>query len=207
MRTLRAIGADLLTTDWNMIEELKWIYLLNECQAARQQTTPSENREPNRVGSGSPGIGLTTQHCQSGNIMMLAFTLLLYAMAIFKSRLLPLQPCWASSIEPSSLEGQTSSENATQDEIPLLPPVSDNSEGYRKLSLGDTLKLDDLGPIIINPDGTTRRIANWANLTKFEQDNTWRLISARNKRRIAALQAKKEDEGDVLVDQEDKSDT
>eukprot|EP01039_Chlorochromonas_danica_P001806 gene1806-1973_t len=139
--------------------------------------------------------------------MMLAFTLLLYAMAIFKSRLLPLQPCWASSIEPSSLEGQTSSENATQDEIPLLPPVSDNSEGYRKLSLGDTLKLDDLGPIIINPDGTTRRIANWANLTKFEQDNTWRLISARNKRRIAALQAKKEDEGDVLVDQEDKSDT
>lgn len=134
--------------------------------------------------------------------MMLAITLFLYAIAIFKSRLLPLQPCWASSIEPSS----SSSENVTQDEIPLLPPVSDNSEGYRKLSLGDSLKLDDLGPIIINPDGTTRRIANWANLTKFEQDNTWRLISARNKRRMAALQAKKESKGDVLVDQEDKSD-
>jgi len=75
-------------------------------------------------------------------------------------------------------------------EVPALPPPStDPGNPLRTLSLGgDPLKLDDLGPIIINPDGTTRRIANWQTLTKQEQESSWRIISARNKKRISELQ-------------------
>ncbi len=35
-----------------------------------------------------------------------------------------------------------------------------------------------------------RRIANWDILTQFEKDNTWRIISARNRRRIEELKQK-----------------
>jgi len=60
--------------------------------------------------------------------------------------------------------------------------------GNRKLEVGgEALKLDDLGPIIINTDGTTRRISNWSEMTKQEQESSWRMISARNKKRIEEL--------------------
>jgi predicted Fe-S protein YdhL (DUF1289 family) len=57
----------------------------------------------------------------------------------------------------------------------------------RTLALGEKVSMDELGPIIINPDGTMRRIANWNELTKGEQESTLRQISARNKKRIQAL--------------------
>ena len=49
--------------------------------------------------------------------------------------------------------------------------------------------MDDLGPIIVNPDGTTRRIANWDSLSRQERESAWRLISARNRLRIERLRA------------------
>ena len=44
--------------------------------------------------------------------------------------------------------------------------------------------------MIVNPDGTMRRITNWDILTKQEQESTWRIISARNKKRLDALKRK-----------------
>lgn len=78
-------------------------------------------------------------------------------------------------------------------DIPLLPPPvvepeDNNGEVTRQFQLGgDALKLDHLGPIIINTDGTTRRISNWDTLSKQEQASTWRLISARNRKRLEEL--------------------
>jgi hypothetical protein len=77
--------------------------------------------------------------------------------------------------------------------VPLLPEPSAASEELLKLNLGETFKMDHLGPIIINPDGTTRRIANWDTLSPIEKETSWRMISARNKKRIAALQKAKEE--------------
>ena len=57
----------------------------------------------------------------------------------------------------------------------------------RSFQLGEALKLDELGPIIVNPDGTTRRIANWDSLSRQERESAWRLISARNRLRIERL--------------------
>ncbi len=95
------------------------------------------------------------------------------------------------------------------EDIPLLPPPS--GEASHKITLGETLKLDHLGPIIINTDGTTRRIENWDTLTKAEQANTWRLISARNQKRIEVLkkqleEAKEKGESEA-EEQESSSDT
>ena len=73
-------------------------------------------------------------------------------------------------------------------EIKLLPPVSTMSEGEtRSISLGESIKFEELGPIIINTDGTTRRIENWNTLSPQEKASSWRLISKRNAQRLEAL--------------------
>ena len=54
-----------------------------------------------------------------------------------------------------------------------------------------------MGPVIINADGTTRRIDNWDQMTEQEQKVAWRRISKRNEERRKALleQQQKEMEG------------
>ena len=58
----------------------------------------------------------------------------------------------------------------------------------------EVIKIDKLGPIIINSDGTMSRIENWANLSDRERENSLRLIAKRNKLRREALQAKENHE-------------
>jgi hypothetical protein len=87
-----------------------------------------------------------------------------------------------------------------KDLIKLLPEPSTTGERSREIKLGEAIKFEELGPIIINPDGTTRRITNWANLTKQEQASTFRLISARNKKRLAELQKRSENLDTIITD-------
>eukprot|EP00624_Nannochloropsis_granulata_P006068 evm.model.NODE_4407_length_63659_cov_22.504595.10 len=60
-------------------------------------------------------------------------------------------------------------------------------EQQQQWRLGETLSLSELGPIIINADGTTRRIKNWGQLSKWEQERTLVRIAKRNQERMAAL--------------------
>ena len=53
---------------------------------------------------------------------------------------------------------------------------------------GGSTSLDELGPVIVNKDGSLARIANWEQMTEEEQNTTMRLIGAQNRRRVAALQ-------------------
>jgi hypothetical protein len=48
-------------------------------------------------------------------------------------------------------------------------------------------KLYSWGPLIINTDGTLNRVANWQSMTEAEQASAFRLLCARNKRRVEAL--------------------
>ena len=73
----------------------------------------------------------------------------------------------------------------------------------RQISLGESVSLKELGPIIINADGTTRRIANWATLTPQEQESTWRLIGARNKRRLKVLKEELDEARQARQDEQD----
>ena len=60
--------------------------------------------------------------------------------------------------------------------------------------------------MIVNPDGTMRRITNWDTLTKQEKESTWRIVSARNKKRLDALKKKMEIEAaDNEIDAADET--
>jgi hypothetical protein len=64
-------------------------------------------------------------------------------------------------------------------ELLQLPPSDPNNSNVQTLQFGQAMKLDHLGPIIINTDGTTRRIDNWDTLSEREKETTWRRIKKR----------------------------
>ena len=83
---------------------------------------------------------------------------------------------------------------ASGDSLPALPPSNPlasspaSEEGLVETLVvgGASLKMDRLGPIVLNTDGSTSRISNWHEMTSEEQENTMRLIARRNKKRIEA---------------------
>lgn len=100
-----------------------------------------------------------------------------------------------ASIPPGNSETEGTSNNA---ELPQLPE-SDPEKDIPTIKLGETISFESMGPVIINPDGTTRRINNWDQLTSREKEVTWRRISKRNEERRKILleqQQKAEEEGD-----------
>ncbi len=59
------------------------------------------------------------------------------------------------------------------------------------MSKGDaSIKLDHLGPMVVNVDGTMSRISNWDQMADIEKKNTLRIIAKRNRERLDALKAK-----------------
>jgi hypothetical protein len=61
---------------------------------------------------------------------------------------------------------------------------------------GGVVKLDQLGPMIVNSDGTISRISNWHRLSEDEQKVALRRIGKRNRERLAVLQAQAATEHD-----------
>jgi hypothetical protein len=95
-----------------------------------------------------------------------------------------------------------SSEN--NNKIPQLPPPDPNSsKDIPTIKLGETIRFEEWGPIILNTDGTTRRIDNWDQLTDKEKEVTWRRISKRNEeRRQVLLQQQQQQEEEKEEEQE-----
>ena len=81
--------------------------------------------------------------------------------------------------------------------IPLLPPPDPDSN-LPSIKLGETKSFEEMGPVIINSDGTTRRIDNWDTLTEKEREVAWRRISKRNeeRRKLLLEQQQQQSEGD-----------
>jgi hypothetical protein len=50
------------------------------------------------------------------------------------------------------------------------------------------MKLDHLGPLVVNKDGTLSRIGNWAEMSEIERQNTLRVLGKRNMLRREALE-------------------
>ena len=123
------------------------------------------------------------------------FTALLLLFVLFFS----LHTISHSSVLAFAMPSDDASTNnkQTPDDIPQLPAADPDNKDVPRLQLGETLKLDAMGPIILNSDGTTRRIANWDSMTKQEQQVTWRRIQKRNEERRKKLlqeQAESKDE-------------
>lgn len=114
--------------------------------------------------------------------------LFLFLFMVWRARLPASQVCAATTI---------------QDEAHMLPTASGSGAGpgHQTLALGETMKLDHLGPIIINADGTTRRITNWDTLSEQEKQSSWRIIGARNRKRLEKLKRDlRQTENDIAVD-------
>ncbi|KAI5466967.1 hypothetical protein BGZ63DRAFT_328465, partial [Mariannaea sp. PMI_226] len=80
--------------------------------------------------------------------------------------------------------------------LPLAAPPQDETASGRgddvtTLRVGETLRLDALGPLVINRDGSMSRVGNWAGMTEAEREATLRLLGRRNKQRLEALRAEK----------------
>ena len=77
------------------------------------------------------------------------------------------------------------------DQNPLALPYEPHND-VQTVDYSNCFKLDQLGPMIINTDGSIQRVSNWNELTQEEQDRTFRLICARNQKRLAILKAQAE---------------
>ncbi|KAI1091170.1 hypothetical protein F5B19DRAFT_286713 [Rostrohypoxylon terebratum] len=100
----------------------------------------------------------------------------------------------ADSQEPAQSQTQhTESEQtgAESQKIPLPLPAPDTSDAAQLLVGGEGIKLDHLGPLVVNEDGTMSRITNWDKMAEIERQNTLRVLGRRNKQRIEALKAEK----------------
>lgn len=75
----------------------------------------------------------------------------------------------------------------SQEQVPQLAASDPNNKDIPSIKLGETIKFDEMGPVIINTDGTTRRIDNWSELSEREKEVTWRRISKRNEERRKIL--------------------
>jgi len=74
-----------------------------------------------------------------------------------------------------------------------LPPGGrDENVPVLDASTGGTVKMDALGPIVVNENGSLSRITNWDALSEREREVAKRRIAKRNKERLAALKASDE---------------
>jgi hypothetical protein len=117
----------------------------------------------------------------------------------------PPAPGHADTSAPSQPQQQ-------QQQIPLLEDASGGGGGNEAaaaagagagvtqridLSSGDgSVRLDHLGPLVVNVDGTLSRIGNWAQMSEVEKQNTLRVLGKRNQARLAKLRAQGESGAD-----------
>ncbi|KAH8729111.1 hypothetical protein GQ44DRAFT_701563 [Phaeosphaeriaceae sp. PMI808] len=83
--------------------------------------------------------------------------------------------------------------------LPLPEPSKDNNNNNNTPTTtidmsngGSAVKLDHLGPLVVNKDGTLSRISNWAQMADIEKENTMRILGRRNEARREALREKME---------------
>jgi len=77
-----------------------------------------------------------------------------------------------------------------------LPEKGEFNEENKKRVIevgGEKVVLDELGPVVVNEDGSLSRITNWHEMTDIEQKNTLRIIGKRNQKRRAKLLEKEKE--------------
>lgn len=97
-----------------------------------------------------------------------------------------------AEMEAGKVEGsRSSSSSSSQPGEQALPAPGAASGPVLDVSgQGTRVKLDELGPLVVNTNGTVGRVANWRGMTAMEKETTLRLLGKRNKARLEALQGK-----------------
>uniref|UniRef100_A0A7S1DM31 Uncharacterized protein n=1 Tax=Hemiselmis andersenii TaxID=464988 RepID=A0A7S1DM31_HEMAN len=78
-----------------------------------------------------------------------------------------------------------------QEEPLALPAFPENggSAGVLKVGGEATSLEDELGPLVVQEDGSLQRITNWSSMTDAEKERTKRVLTKRNAQRLEALKA------------------
>ncbi|KAF4584316.1 putative fungal specific transcription protein [Ophiocordyceps camponoti-floridani] len=97
----------------------------------------------------------------------------------------PPSPPPTTGDEEASAAGTSTAPASSTAPAALPAPCYDQTA--TPLPVGGEVKLDHLGPLVVNEDGTMSRIANWIEMTDVEKENTVRILGKRNKLRLAAL--------------------
>ncbi|KAI0007984.1 hypothetical protein F4779DRAFT_589380 [Xylariaceae sp. FL0662B] len=72
-------------------------------------------------------------------------------------------------------------------------PLPDPAGAATPLSVGgDGVRLDHLGPLVVNEDGTASRIANWAQMAAVEREAAVRILGRRNRERLERMRMRQE---------------
>eukprot|EP00929_Paragymnodinium_shiwhaense_P087165 TRINITY_DN47447_c0_g1_i1.p1 TRINITY_DN47447_c0_g1~~TRINITY_DN47447_c0_g1_i1.p1 ORF type:complete len:229 (+),score=42.82 TRINITY_DN47447_c0_g1_i1:244-930(+) len=91
----------------------------------------------------------------------------------------------ACEVMPKEEPGDKASE-ALEDGI--VNGAADGENGFKTLVVdGNPVKIDHLGPMVVNTDGSLSRITNWDAMTEDERQKTIRIVGKRNRSRLAAL--------------------
>ncbi|CAG8775853.1 4856_t:CDS:2, partial [Acaulospora colombiana] len=64
--------------------------------------------------------------------------------------------------------------------LPATETINPDSEAATSVELNSAVKLDELGPMVVNSDGTVSRIANWQEMSDIEKERTYKVLLKRN---------------------------
>lgn len=130
---------------------------------------------------------------QSPDSLLMRFITLYSASILPQARraFAPIAPTFSTF--PPTMSSSTSNrdaENAVDGQPLGLPPPPSEEEAAMKLDMSsgsDTIKLDHLGPLVVNKDGSLSRISNWEQMTAQEKKSTLKILGKRNQLRTDAL--------------------
>ncbi|RCI17046.1 hypothetical protein L249_2320 [Ophiocordyceps polyrhachis-furcata BCC 54312] len=94
---------------------------------------------------------------------------------------------------PPAAGETTASSSSSPPRFALPAPGVDDDSSNSKVPLpvgGRSVKLADLGPLVMDKNGTVSRIANWTELTSSEKNIAMIVLDKRNRGRREALQGK-----------------
>jgi hypothetical protein len=117
----------------------------------------------------------------------------------------PVSTSTSTSTSAPKLLALPSAEHSSQSQEQRSSSSSSSSSsaktGTTQLQVGGQgVKLDHLGPMVVNRDGTLSRIANWAQMSEGERGNAVRILGRRNQVRLEELR-----EGEGMAGEEAKS--
>ncbi|KAF9435669.1 hypothetical protein BGZ76_005761 [Entomortierella beljakovae] len=96
-------------------------------------------------------------------------------------------------VAPQSEENKTTTtEHKPQLTLPAPGDVTPLAPANDLQVNGPDLKLDHLGPVVVNENGTISRIDNWHEMTEIEKSNVKRILVLRNNKRLAKLRAEQD---------------
>ncbi|RKP05753.1 hypothetical protein THASP1DRAFT_19390 [Thamnocephalis sphaerospora] len=89
------------------------------------------------------------------------------------------------------VESQDASTMSANQDQPLALP--ENASSSEVDAAGDVVRLDSLGPVVVNEDGTISRINNWHEMADVEKRILERVLLKRNRERLERLRAQQQE--------------